>query len=95
MLESVLDQIPEKVKGLIQDYMDLCEHDNSERKDDIIQAWSRKEDGEDLSIGLSAKIFVKNNQNRCEVCISFVKDKIKDSASFTWDDKQTELKFDK
>ena len=84
MLESVLDQIPEKVKGLIQDY-----------KDDIIQAWSRKEDGEDLSIGLSAKIFVKNNQNRCEVCISFVKDKIKDSASFTWDDKQTELKFDK
>ena len=72
MLESVLDQIPEKVKGLIQDY-----------KDDIIQAWSRKEDGEDLSIGLSAKIFVKNNQNRCEVCISFVKDKIKDSASFT------------
>lgn len=84
MLETVLDQIPEKVKGLIQDH-----------KDDIIQAWSHNKDWMGFNVDFFVRIFVENNQNKCDVCISFVKEKIKDSASFTWDDKQTELKFDK
>lgn len=75
---TVLNQIPEKIQKLIGDY-----------KEDIEKAWLNRDD--ELSITLSIKLSVKEGKNNCEVGISFIKEKIKDKISFTWDDRQGEL----
>jgi len=77
-LKSALIQIPEKIKGLLNDYAI-----------DLEEAWSNLGENEALNVNLSAKIgFDKTGKPACEVIISFIKEKIKGSIIFNWDDKQ-------
>jgi hypothetical protein len=80
-LKSALTQIPKVIEGMLRDY-----------KDDLEQAWANLQENESLNIGLSAKVgFDKKGIPACEVGISFVKEKVKDSVTFNWDDKQENL----
>jgi len=78
-IKTALDLVPEKIQGLLQDY-----------EKDLDQAWVKMEKG-DLTISFSATFGIKQGQNNCEVTMSFTKEKIKDKANFTWDDKQESL----
>ena len=74
-MKAALIQIPEKIKGLLNDYAT-----------DLEEAWGNIAEGESLNINLSAKIgFDKHNKPACEVTISFIKEKIKGSVIFNWD----------
>jgi len=77
---TVLSQIPTKIQELIVSY-----------EKEIEKAWLARED--ELSITFSVKLASKDGVNHCDIGISFVKEKIKDKTSFTWDDKQMSLEF--
>ncbi len=80
-MKAALILIPEKINGLLNDYAK-----------DLEEAWSNLGENEALNINLSAKIgFDKTGKPACEVVISFIKEKIKGSVIFNWDDKQDNL----
>ena len=80
-MKAALILIPEKINGLLNDYAT-----------DLEEAWLNIAEGESLNINLSAKIgFDKYNKPACEVTISFIKEKIKGSVTFNWNDKQDNL----
>lgn len=79
-MRTALKQIPEKINELLESY-----------QKDLEEAWLFCGD-EPLNISFSAKIgFDKHQKPTCEVGISFVKEKVKDSRIFSWDDKQLSL----
>jgi hypothetical protein len=76
-LKSAIQKIPEKVKDLLDG------HDS-----DLEEAWANVGD-EGLTLSISAKIgFDKQRKGLCDVTLSFVKEKVKDTSSFSWDDRQ-------
>ena len=80
-MKAALIQIPEKINGLLNDYAK-----------DLEEAWANLAENEALNVNLSAKIgFDKQGKPVCEITISFIKEKIKGSAIFNWDDKQIPL----
>lgn len=83
-LKVALDTIPEKITGLIKDYSAELE-----------KAWLRRDEKEDLTVSFPITFSVKQGKNACEVGISFVAEKIRDKANFTWDDKQEKLPLKK
>ncbi len=79
-MKDAISKIPGKVAELIQ----IHDHD-------LEEAWKNVGD-EGLSISFSAKIGLDKQQNPiCEVGISFVVERVKDSLSFKWSDKQIDL----
>lgn len=74
-MKEVLDQIPGKIQKLIERH-----------KGDIEQAFSMLADDEALNISLSSKIYIKKGKKLCDVDIGFIKEKVKDSLHFSWDD---------
>jgi ribosomal protein L10 len=81
-MKQALILIPEKINGLLTDYAD-----------DLEEAWSHLGDNEALNINLSAKIgFDKHSKPACEVTISFIKEKIKGSVTFTWGNQENLFK---
>lgn len=83
-LKVALDTIPEKIQGLIKNYAEELE-----------KAWMKRDDKENLTVSFSVTFSVEKGQNTCEVAMSFVPEKIKDKANFTWDDKQMPLPLKK
>jgi hypothetical protein len=93
-LKVALDLLPEKVQGLIKDYREQLE-----------EAWLKKEDTEDLTINFSVKFSIEQSKNTCNVSNSehFDMDKKDDGQGywetdktrFTWDDKQIPLPLKK
>ncbi len=80
-MKQALTLIPEKIVGLLNDYAK-----------DLEEAWANVGAGEVLNINLSAKVgFDKHDKPSCEVTIAFIKEKIKGSVIFNWDDKQPVL----
>ena len=80
-MKSALVIIPEKISGLLNDYAK-----------DLEEAWANLGENDSLNINLSAKVgFDKHNKPACEVTISFVKEKIKGSVTFNWNDNQQAL----
>lgn len=80
-MKSALVLIPEKIAGLLNDYAK-----------DLEEAWANVGAGESLNINLSAKVgFDKHDKPCCEVTIAFIKEKVKGSVTFNWDDKQPVL----
>ena len=80
-MKQALILIPEKINGLLNDYVK-----------DLEEAWANVGDGESLNINLSAKVgFDKHSKPACEVTVSFIKEKIKGSVIFNWNDKQIPL----
>ena len=80
-LKSAVNKIPEKINEL------LLTHTT-----DLEEAWSNIGDGEALNVSFSAKIgFDKQGKPACEVGIAFIKERVKDSVIFNWDDKQLSL----
>ena len=79
-MKDALRQIASKVDELLKSHAK-----------DLEEAWSNC--GEDpLSISFSAKIgWDKSHKGICEVGIAFTKDKVKDSATFSWSDTQLSL----
>lgn len=79
-MEKALIKIPEKIQELIQKH-----------ESDLREAWENR--GEDpLGISFPVKIgFDKIGKPVCEVSISFTKEKVKDSLTFNWDEKQMDL----
>ena len=76
-MKAALIQIPKKIEELLDSNLE-----------DLEEAWSICGD-ESLNISFLIKVgFDKHSKPICEVGISFVKEKIKDSRSFTWDNKQ-------
>jgi hypothetical protein len=83
-LKSAIAKIPEKVTELL----DLHARD-------LEEAWANVGD-EGLTISLSVKVgFDKAHKGVCDVNLSFTKEKVKDTASFSWDDRQLNLKVAK
>lgn len=79
-MKNALILIPEKIKDLLETY-----------SKDLEETWTLCGD-EPLNISFSAKIgFDKYSKPVCEVGISFVKEKVKDSRIFNWNDKQDVL----
>ncbi len=79
-MKDASNQIPGKISELLQRY-----------EKDMESAWSNCGEG-DFNISFSAKIgFDKANKPTCEVGISFITGKIKDSLTFGWNDKQLNL----
>ena len=80
-LRSAVNKIPEKISDL------LLTHTT-----DLEEAWSNIGDGEALTVSFSAKIgFDKQGKPACEVGIAFIKERVKDSVIFNWDDKNLNL----
>jgi hypothetical protein len=80
-LKSAVNKIPEKISEL------LTIHTK-----DLEEAWANIESGDALNISFSAKIgFDKQSKPCCEVGIAFIKERVKDSRIFNWDDKQPNL----
>lgn len=79
-MKDALSKIPGKVTELLE------AHDH-----DLKQAWANVGD-EGLSISFTAKIGVdKKRIPVCEVSIAFFVERVKDSLSFKWSDKQIDL----
>lgn len=78
-MKAALLGIPIRIAGLLKDY-----------EEDLEQAWARCGE-EPLNISFSAKIGVAKGKNICEVSISFIKERIKDSKSFEWSKNQGKL----
>ena len=81
-MKAALIQIPKKIEELIDSNLT-----------DLEEAWSICGD-EPLTISFSVKIGFDKKLNQkpiCEITISFVKEKIKESKVFNWDDKQLSL----
>lgn len=73
-----------------------------EHKEEIEEIYMNEEEeerggivGDGLTISLSAKFSIKDNNNICEVAMAFSKGKVKDSRSFVWNEKQKNLFGDK
>lgn len=80
-MKSAIDKIPDKISGL------LLTHTK-----DLEEAWANIGDNEALNVSFSAKIgFDKQGKPACEVGIAFIKERVKDSVIFNWDDKQASL----
>jgi hypothetical protein len=58
-MKVALDLVPEKIGGLIKDY-----------REDLEQAWAKKEDNEDLTVTFSTKFFIHQGRNTCEVSMA-------------------------
>ncbi len=83
-LKTALDVLPEKIEGLIKDYLK-----------DLDDAWLKREEKESLAVTFVAKFGVDKGNNVCEVSMSFMKEKIHDKTKFIFDDKQPSLPFKK
>lgn len=80
-MKSARDKIPEKILELLMIHTK-----------DLEEAWANVGGGEALNISFSAKIgFDKQGKPACEVGIAFIKERVKDSVIFNWDDKQLSL----
>ncbi len=79
-LKTALDLLPEKIQGLVSDYVE-----------EIEKAWTKRDDAESLTISFAAKFYLEQGQNCCDVSIAFTPEKIKDHTHFVFDDKQ--MKF--
>ena len=75
-MQAAIDRIPTEIKNLLMDYAA-----------DLEEAWLKTEDNETLTISFAAKI----KQKACEVSMSFTKERVKDTISFPWEDKQIPL----
>lgn len=69
-----------------------------EHKEEIEKIYMNEEEtgpggivGDGLTISLSAKFSIKDNNNICDVAMAFSKGKVKDSRSFVWNEKQKNL----
>ncbi len=58
---------------------------------EINDIWKERGEEEDVTISMSVKLRMKEGQKLCDVGISYVKEKVRESKSFPWDDKQTNL----
>ncbi len=58
---------------------------------EINDIWKDRGEEEDLTISMSIRLRMKEGQKLCDVGISYVKEKVRESKSFPWDDKQTNL----
>lgn len=76
-LKTALDLLPEKIQGLINDYVE-----------EIEKAWMNRDETNSLTVNFSAKFYLDQGKNCCDVSIAFIPEKIKDHTSFTFDDKQ-------
>jgi hypothetical protein len=80
-LKSAVNKIPEKISELL-----------GHHTKDLEEAWANVGSGEALNISFSAKIgFDKQGKPACEVGIAFIKERVKDSVIFNWDDHQANL----
>lgn len=78
-IKGALSLIPSKIQTMLKDYAE-----------DLEQAWTNA--GEDpLTISFSAKIGVAKGKNVCEVTISFITGRVKDSKTFFWNPNQGQL----
>ena len=75
-----IEEIKEKIRTLFK-----------EHKEEIEEVWTRRGEEEDLSINMGVKLGIKEGKNFCVVGMSFVKEKVKDTISFPWDEKQENL----
>jgi len=75
-----IEEIEEKIRTLFK-----------EHKEEIEEVWTRRGEEEDLSINMGVKLGIKEGKNFCVVGMSFVKEKVKDTISFPWDEKQENL----
>lgn len=82
-MKAALDKIPEKIRELI-----------ARNLDDLAEAWANC-GGDPLTISFSAKIGFKKEKPICETLISFIKEKISDSITFEWDNRQLDLELKK
>jgi hypothetical protein len=86
-----IDDITTRIRELLIEHKEEIEeiymHEEEEETGGII--------GEGLTISLSAKFSIKDNNNICEVAMAFSKGKVKDSWSFVWNEKQKNLFDDK
>ena len=74
---NALAQIPNKIGELLESHAV-----------DLTEAWANVGEGS-LDISFSAKIGMnKHGEHVCEVGISFTVERMKDSVTFAWDDKQ-------
>lgn len=79
-MKSALIKIPSEISKLIGNH-----------QKDLEEAWANCGE-EPLSISFPVKIgFDKHSKPTCEIGINFVKEKVKDSITFHWDDKQIDL----
>lgn len=79
-LKTAAIQIPGKIRELL----DL-------HAKDLHEAWARCGE-EAFSISFPVKIWMdRHGKPACEVGISFVKERVKDSLTFNWDDHQIDL----
>jgi hypothetical protein len=83
-LKTALDLLPEKIKGLVSDYVE-----------EIEKAWMKRDDAESLIINFVAKFTLEQGQNCCDVSIAFTPEKIKDHTRFTFDERQGKLPLGK
>ncbi len=74
-----LSKIPETVEGLIIDH-----------QKDLEEAWALVTD-DMMAISFSTKVGIANGKRVGEVSISFTKEKVKDTAQFSWDTAQPSL----
>lgn len=75
-----IDEIEEKIRALFK-----------EHKEEIEEVWTKKGEEEDLTINMGVKLGIKEGNNYCVVGMSFVKEKVKDTISFPWNEKQENL----
>ncbi len=79
-MKSAIASIPVKIAELMANHLK-----------DLAEAWANCGE-EPLPISFPVKIgFDKNGKPYCEIGISFVKEKVKDSTTFNWDDHQMSL----
>ena len=69
-----LSKIPETMENLI-----------AQHQKDLEEAWSLVTD-DMMTISFQAKVGITNGKKVGEVSISFTKEKVKDSAAFSWED---------
>lgn len=80
-MKSALKQIPSKIEELIENH-----------RKDLEEARANCGDSESLVISFPVKIGIDKNSKRvCDVGIQFIKERVKDSITFSWDDSQLSL----
>ncbi len=80
-MKQALILIPDKIQELIEI-----------EKDKLFEAWAARDDGENFSISVGIKLGTdRHGKNVCDISLSFIKEKVKTTTSFTWDDHQLPL----
>ena len=79
-MKSAIGSIPGKIAELMGNHVE-----------DLAEAWANCSESEPLNISFSAKISIDKGKGKCDVSMSFTKEKVKDSTSFEWDDRQLSL----